>query len=232
MLRAYRDWARETPAAVTSGVRFLTPPPLPDVPEPVRGRPLMTITAAYAGDRAEGERLMEPMRALAPVVMDSFGVQPAEALCRIHGDPEQPVPGLTRGAMIGELDDAAIDALIGVGGAGSPLLQIDLRHLGGAAGEPAEGAGAVAHLSGEFAVSAVGVPMGPMTPETLSQALEGMAQALDPWATGLTFLNFSEQPGDGSGAFSEADYGRLKAVKAATDPGSVIRAGQEIAPTG
>ena len=137
---------------------------------------------------------------------------------------------LTRGAMISELDDGAIDALIGVGGAGSPLLQIDLRHLGGAVGESAADAGALAYLSGEFAVAAVGVPMGPLTPEAIAPALEGMAQALEPWSTGLSYLNFSEQPGDGSAAFSDEDYARLQAVKGATDPDSIIRGGQDIPP--
>ena len=29
-----------------------------------------------------------------------YGEQPAAALVRIHGDPEQPVPGITGGAML------------------------------------------------------------------------------------------------------------------------------------
>jgi FAD/FMN-containing dehydrogenase len=55
-VRAYRDWAAALPDEVTSRGRFLRPPPMPDVPEPLRDRPLWTVTAACLGSREEGER--------------------------------------------------------------------------------------------------------------------------------------------------------------------------------
>jgi hypothetical protein len=42
-----------TPDAVTSIVRLLRPPPVPTVPEPLQGKPLITIDAAFLGDRAK-----------------------------------------------------------------------------------------------------------------------------------------------------------------------------------
>jgi FAD/FMN-containing dehydrogenase len=232
VLRTYRDWARQAPPEVTSSVRFLTPPPLPDVPEPVRGRPLVTITASYHGDPAEGEELLRPLREAAPAVVDMYAEAPVAGLCRIHGDPEQPVPGITGGATIGELDDAAIDVLVQTAGAGSgsPLLQVDLRHLGEALARTPEGSGALGALPGEFAVAAVGIPMGPVTPDAIHESLKGLAEALEPWSTGISYLNFTEKPSDASTAFSEEDYARLRAVKADLDPDRVIRGGQEIEP--
>jgi len=234
VLAAYRDWARQAPREVTSSVRFLTPPPIPDVPEPIRGRPMVTVTAAFHGDPAEGERLLAPLRELATPVVDMYGEQPPAALVRIHGDPEQPVPGITGGAMLRELDDEAIDMLVRIAGkdSGSPLLQVDLRHLGGALADKADGAGALGALEGEFAVSAVGVPMGPVTPEAVHGALQDLADAVEPWSTGLSYLNFTEKPSDASSAFSDEDYARLRAVKADLDPDRVIRGGQEIEPAG
>ena len=174
VFRAYREWARAQGREVTSSVRFLTPPPIPDVPEPIRGRPLVAVTAAYAGDPAEGERA-GPLRDFAPAsVMDMLGVVPAAALCRIHGDPEQPVPGVGgKSTVIAELADEAIDALVAVAGAGSgsPLLQVDLRHLGGALGTAPADAGVLGSLEGEFAIAAVGVPMGPITPDAIEAHL-------------------------------------------------------------
>ena len=61
-VRAYRDWAATLPDEVTSRGRFLRPPPMPDVPEPLRDRPLWTVTAACIGSR-EGRRA--PGRAIA-----------------------------------------------------------------------------------------------------------------------------------------------------------------------
>ena len=233
VFRSYREWARAQGPEVTSSVRFLTPPPVPEVPEPIRGRPLVAVTAAYAGDPAEGERALAPLRDLAPAVMDMLGVVPAAALCHIHGDPEQPVPGVGgQSTILSELTDEAIDALVEVAGAGSgsPLLQVDLRHLGGALGTAPEGAGVLGALEGEFAIAAVGVPMGPITPEAIEAHLGKVHTALAPWSTGGSYLNFSEVPSDGSTAFVPDLYDRLRVVKATYDPAGVIRGGQDIAP--
>ena len=96
-VRAYRDWAAGVPDEVTSVVRFVTPPPIPDVPEPIRGRPLLTIDGACIGDQAEGEAMFAPLREIGETIMDTFGQMPAAGLCRIHMDPENPVPGVGEG---------------------------------------------------------------------------------------------------------------------------------------
>ncbi len=233
VFRAYREWARAQGSEVTSSVRFLTPPPIPEVPEPIRGRPLVAVTAAYAGDTAEGERALAPLRDFAPSVMDMLGVVPAAALCRIHGDPEQPVPGVGgKSTVIAELADETIDALVAVAGAdsGSPLLQVDLRHLGGALGTAPSDAGVLGSLEGEFAIAAVGVPMGPITPDAIEAHLEKLHAALEPWSTGGSYLNFSEVPSDGSTHFGADVYAELRRVKADVDPQGTIRGGQDIPP--
>jgi len=141
-VRAYRDWTAGVPDGVTSVVRFLTPPPIPDVPEPLRGRPLLTIDAACIGSQAEGEATIAPLREIGETIMDTFEWMPTAGLSRIHMDPENPVPGIGEGGLIAELPDEAIDAFVGVVGpdSGSPLLLSELRHLGGALGRPAESA--------------------------------------------------------------------------------------------
>lgn len=233
VFRAYRDWARQAPAELSSSVRFLTPPPIPDVPEPIRGRPLVTITGAYVGDPADGERLFAPMRELAEPVMDMFGTVPPAALCRINGDPETPVPGIGgRSIVIADLSDEAIDTLVQLCGAGSgsPLLTVDLRHLGGALGQAPEGAGVLGSLEGEFAMAAVGVPMGPVTPEAITAHLDKLHDGLEAFSTGGTYLNFAEVPSDGSTAFGAEAQAELRRVKAQVDPERVIRGGRDIAP--
>ena len=75
-MRAYRDWAAALPDEVTSRGRFLRPPPMPDVPESLRDRPLWTVTAAYIGSREDGERLVAPLRELGEPIMDTFDVIP------------------------------------------------------------------------------------------------------------------------------------------------------------
>ena len=115
----FMAWAATAPRAVTSMIRFLTLPPIPQVPEPLRGRPLVDITLAYAGGAAEGEPVVAPLRGLAPPVYDRLGEIPAAGLCRMAGDPEDPVPGLGAHAMLGALDDDAVAAFIAAAGPGS-----------------------------------------------------------------------------------------------------------------
>ena len=112
-VRAYRDWAAGVSEEVTSVVRFVTPPPIPDVPEPIRGRPLLTIDGACIGSQADGEATIAPLRELGEPIMDTFAQMPAAGLCRIHMDPENPVPGIGDGMTIRELPDEAIDAFVG-----------------------------------------------------------------------------------------------------------------------
>jgi hypothetical protein len=229
-IRAYRDWTQTAPEEVTSIVRFLRPPPLPDVPELLRDRPLITIDAAFIGEQAEGERLLAPLREIGEPIIDTFAQVPAEALSKIHMDPEQPVPGLGHHALISELPDEAIDAFVGAVGAdaGSPLLLAELRHVGGALGRSGESPGALAKLDAEFLMFGIGMPM---TPE-LGQAIDGYLDHLDetmaPWKADGGYFNFAERS-CGIDAILPADtHERLLEVKRRWDPDGIISANHEL----
>jgi FAD/FMN-containing dehydrogenase len=234
VLRAHRDWAGGAPREVTSSVRFLSPPPVPHVPEPIRGRALVGITAAHLGSVAEAADELRSLRELAEPVLDSFAVTPAAALCRIHGDPEAPVPGVADHVVLAELPDEAVDTLVSLAGAGSdsPLLQVDLRQLGGALGEGRDDAGALAALPGAYALAAVGAVMDPAVAEPVSAHLDRLASGLAPWSTGRAYLNFRDRPRDPADAFEPGVYSRLREVKARMDPENLFRANHEIPPAG
>jgi hypothetical protein len=225
-VRAYRDWAATVPDEVTSIVRFLRPPPVPDVPEPLRDRRLLTLGAACIGSQEDGERIVAPLREIGEPIMDTFEQIPAAGLSRIHMDPEVPVPGLGHHAMIGELPDEAIDAFVGAEGpeAGSPLLLAELRHLGGALGRPAENGGALSKIDAAFVMLGVGLPM---TPE-LGQAIEGhldeLHSTMQPWATEGGYFNFAERPCDVEAILPPETCSRLAEVKRAWDPDDMILA--------
>ena len=54
----------------------------------------MALTAVYAGDEDEGREVLGPMLGVAEPLLNGIGPLPPAALCRIHGDPEQPIPGM------------------------------------------------------------------------------------------------------------------------------------------
>ncbi|HWF32698.1 MAG TPA: FAD-binding oxidoreductase [Solirubrobacteraceae bacterium] len=229
-IRAYRDWTATAPEEITSIVRFLRPPPLPDVPEPLRDRPLITIDAAFVGGQAEGERLLAPLREIGEPIIDTFAQIPAEALSKIHMDPEQPVPGLGHHALISELPDEAIDAFVGAVGpeAGSPLLLAELRHIGGALGRTGENPGALAKLDADFLMLGIGLPM---TPE-LGQAIDGYLDHLDetmaPWRADGGYFNFAERSCSIDTILPAETHERLLEVKRRWDPDGTISANHEL----
>ena len=193
-VRAYRDWAAATPEETTSIVRFLRPPPLPDVPEAIRDRPLLTIDAAHVGSREEGERIIAPLRELGEPIIDTFAQVPAEELCRIHMDPEHPVPGIAHHAVIRELPDDAIDAFCAAAGtAGGLAAAVRRAPPSGRTLDPAaENAGALSRLDGDFVMFAVGIPMTPELGQAIGGHLDVLHSAMQD-SVGGYYLNFAER---------------------------------------
>jgi len=232
-VRAYRDWTETVPDDVTSIVRFLTPPPIPDVPEPIRGRPLLTIGAACIGSQAEGEALVAPLRELGEPIMDTFAWMPTAELSHIHLDPEDPVPGLGEGKTIRELPDEAIDAFVSVAGpgSGSPLLLSELRQIGGALGRSAENGGALSHLDAAFALYSVGMPMTPEMGRAIPAHLERIEEAMRPWIADGGYYNFTEDSCSVDAILPPDVCRRLAEVKRRWDPDERIVANHAVSPT-
>jgi hypothetical protein len=219
-VRVYRDWAATVSDDVTSVVRFIRPPDVPDVPEPLRGTPLLTIDGACIGSQADGEatfgRLIE---GLGEPMMSTLGQIPAAGLCRIHMDPEQPVPGLGHHTVLGELPDEAIDAFFELGDPErSPLLLTELRQLGGALGRPDEDGGALTHLDAAFVMLGIGMPMTPELREAIEAQLDRFDTAMEPWAADGGYFNFAERPCDADAILPAGVCDRLAQVKRQWDP--------------
>ncbi len=233
ILQAYREWAHDAPEELTSIIRLLRLPPLPEVPEPLRDTPVIDLGFAYAGDPAAGEELIRPLRELAPTMIDTCGTVSATELGSLHGDPEQPVPGLGNHTLLRELTPETVDALIDVAGheSGSPLLAVELRQLGGALGRADEGSGALAALDGDYVLYGVGVPMTPELGKAVPERLRAVIEAVGPWTTGGSYLNFGDAPGEDTARAFDADtYARLRGVKRDYDPGDMFRSNHPVPP--
>jgi FAD/FMN-containing dehydrogenase len=219
-LRAYRDWAAGVSDDVTSVVRFLRPPDIPDVPEFLRGKAMLTIDAACIGNQAAGEAAIAPLREIGEPILDTFGQIPAPALCHIHMDPEQPVPGLGHHRALRELSDEAIDAFVDVAGpdSGTPLLLTELRQLGGALGRPDPDGGALSHLDAGWVMYGVGMVMGPEMAEAVSGGLDRMHEAMEPWGADGGYFNFADRPCDSDAILPPDVCSRLAEVKRRWDP--------------
>jgi hypothetical protein len=232
-VRAWRDWTTTVSDDVTSIGRFLTPPPIPDVPEPLRGRPLLVFDAACIGSQEEGEATVAPLRELGEPIMDTFAQIPAEGLSRIHMDPEPPVPGLGHHEVLSDLPDDAIDAFVGAAGPGSgtPLLQAEIRQLGGALARPDENGGALASLDADFVMFGVGMPMTPELGQAIEASLDGLHETMKPWAAEGGYFNFAERPCDVDAILPPETCSRLREVKERWDPDGMIVANHALSMT-
>ena len=229
ILRAWREWVRTVPDEATSVGRILHFPPLEDIPEPMRGQSFVMVEMAYLGDEASASELLAPLRALGPA-MDTFAPATPADLLQLHMDPPHAVPGVGDGALLDVIPGEAIDALVAVSGADTPLLSVELRHLGGAVGRAPEGHGALAALEGDFALFAVGIAPHPAAVAAIKAHLDVVEGAICEWDAGRRYLNFTESAVDTRHAYSGPAYRRLRAVKTLVDPDDVFRANHPIAP--
>jgi FAD/FMN-containing dehydrogenase len=232
VLDRYREWARAVPESFSSIFRLLNAPPLPSVPEPLRGRSLVTVDAAYLGGDKDGARLLRPLRECGGVLLDTFETMPASALTRLHGDPEQPLAGIGEGFLIAELTAEAGAAFLAAGGPGSdsPLVSLELRHLGGALARSSAEHGALAALDGEYALYGVGSPLDTDAAKAIHVRLDAVARAMAPWRSPYDYLNFADRQPDPSSSFPARATRRLRQVKAAYDPDNLIRSNHPIPP--
>jgi FAD/FMN-containing dehydrogenase len=224
VLRRWAEWVETVPDGVASIGRLLQVPPLPDVPEMVRARALVVIEAAIVGDEAEGARLLEPLRELAPEI-DTFAQIPAAGLGALHMDPPEPVPGIGDGSLFDELPAEAVDALVAVAGpdSGSPLLSVEVRHMGGALERVPDDAGSLGHLDGHFLLYAVGLPMTPEMGPVVAERVQRVNAVMSEWGDGRRFMNFADAPADTGTMFDPEVFRRLREIRDRVDPDGVLR---------
>ena len=229
VLHAWREWAADQPDEMSTWARILQVPPLPDVPEPVRGRQLVVIEVAYLGAEDAGSDLLRPLRELGPE-FDTCMPAPPAALGHLHMDPEDPVPFAGHGQLLDDLPGAAVDAIVESAGpdSGSPLLSLELRQLGGALTWPAPGAGALERLNHGFLMFAVGMVMSPEMGAAVKGHMATVAKALEPWDSGVKYANFVDVPMDVRDSYPPETFDRLQRVKTSYDPDDLFRANHPI----
>jgi FAD/FMN-containing dehydrogenase len=233
VLHAWRNWLEDVPDEVTSVGRFLQFPPIPEIPEPLRGGSFVVVEATSLLDEAATDELLRPLRELGPA-MDTFATIPIERLSSLHMDPEHPVPGAADGMLLRDFPEEAIDAIVAAAGAGSgsPLLSVEVRHLGGALGRMQPGHGALATIEAGFAMFAVGMAMTPELGAAVRAHIEIVQAALASWDAGRDYLNFTERRERGERLFGGTTYRRLQSVKGKVDPEDVFRSNHPVRPPG
>jgi FAD/FMN-containing dehydrogenase len=238
VLELYARWSAGLPDEMTTAVAFMNVPPLPSLPEPLRGRSVVVVKGCYCGERPEvGEEMFRPVReGIGAPLMDTFGVMPVEAMDRISKDPVDPMGVIQHAELLSGLSPEAIDAFVGVEGAGSgsPLLMVEVRQLGGALARNPEHLSPMGSGDARFSLNALGATFTPEMAEVVKAHIARLAEATRQYQTGETFLNFMEVDPDADrvrAAYPPGDWERLVALKDEHDPENLFRFNRNIPPS-
>lgn len=229
VVRAWAAWASSAPESITTSLRFLRPPAMPGVPEPLQDTPVVVIDGASLATDADASADIAAWRAVGTPIIDTWARIPAGGLIDLHMDPPGPVPGRGHGFDVDSLGDGAVDTLLSAARPEvvAPLLSVELRQLGGALGRPHAHGGATRRRDG-FGFYGVGIAPFPEAAAAVDARIDEIAEALRPWSSGRFTPNFAERGGDADLAFDVADLERLRAVRRAVDPHATFHATHRI----
>ena len=226
-LTTWAEWTNALPESANSSVVILRLPPLEFIPEPLRGKTVLSVRFAYVGDAADGKKLFQPIRNAGPTLIDAVGEMPASDIALIHNDPRDPTPAWDRGLMLDELDAEFIAAFLEVAGPDQqiPLIAVELRHLGGATERDVPEGSAVGGRSGACTLTLIGVPDPSLFEKVLPATVDGILGRLEPWVCEETTVNFSggfALPGSYERSWPADVFAQLADVRSTYDPDALF----------
>jgi FAD/FMN-containing dehydrogenase len=232
VISMWRDISEDAPEALGWAVASITLPPEPFVPQEWQGRRVIGIAGQFAGDLAEAERLLKPLRGLKPIV-DLW--QPMPYLT-VQGllDPGNPYGARAywRAYNVGDLDESAIDLFIERAATiPSPLTAFIILGLGGAISRVGENDTALSGRNEPFNVHLNAIWEANADDDENIAWVRETTTAFEPHTTPGMALNFTTEI---SAADIEDSFGdklqRLRKLKSTYDPANFFRLNQNIPP--
>jgi FAD/FMN-containing dehydrogenase len=229
VLHAWHDWTAGAPEEVTSVGRLMSFPPLPEIPDPLRGKDFAIIEAVALLPEADAVEVLAPLRELGGAMMDTFEAQPPAGISGLHMDPPDRAPYAGAGMLLSDLPREGIDSFLAAVGPDSPskLLSVEIRHDGGAMARGDASHGAMDRLPGSFLMFGVGIVPEPAALAPTKEWLGALSEAMKPWDAGR-YLNFSDETEDIAVAFPPETVERLRAAKAKYDPENLFHANHPV----
>ncbi|WP_227985003.1 FAD-binding oxidoreductase [Nocardia spumae] len=183
--------------------------------------PTVAIDFAYLGDPAEGRHLTRRLDTIGGHIADTRGeLSPAE-IGKITAEPTEPSPSLSRGELLTDLGDAVVKTLIDAPCA--PLLNVQIRGLGGALAQHRPDGGARGPVAEPYALYLLGLGL-PHLQAGIADRFAEILDALGPSVTGAKPYTFLAPGESAAAAFDPATLARLREIKRNRDPHNVIRA--------
>jgi FAD/FMN-containing dehydrogenase len=230
--RRYRDIAYDAPVDLGSGLVVLNGPPEDFVPAHLQGQPIVGIAVMWTGDEAAGTEIVQVLRDLNPEI-DLVGEMPYAQMQSMLDDP----PGLRQywsADYHNTLPDDALDIFLAAGSARpSALTQHLMLPWGGAISAVADDATPLSQRKAAWVTHPFGTWEYAADDAANIAWVRDYRAAIEPFATGGTYLNFIGNEGQEriTAAFGEYNLQRLREIKSEYDPENVFAGNQNIRPT-
>ena len=104
--------ADAAPEELSTITDMMAAPPMPFLPDEWVGRPVLILTAVYAGDFADGPEALAPFRALAEPIADLLSPMPYEGIYGFTEEAGAPVAYHIRSSFLGEFDASTAEAVM------------------------------------------------------------------------------------------------------------------------
>jgi hypothetical protein len=233
LLRFYRDWITDVPDELTTAVIHRWIPAVPAIPTEFHGRPVVVVVACYAGAVEDGERVIAPLKAFAPPLLDLCRPKPFVAHQAMF-DPSFPHGWwyYMRSCDVAELSDEVVDIAAARGLAiNSPLTSYPIFHLGGAISRVPADSTAFGNRSSGHTFNFVGATTGQDGFAAEREWVRDSWRAIEPHQVGA-YVNFLTDEGEDRirSAYGASTYDRLKDLKRKYDPGNLFQLNQNIPP--
>ena len=233
LLPAFRRIANEAPDELTIWVVMRKAPPLPFLPTEWHGKEVLIFAACYSGDIKEGEKAVQPLRALGKPIADVISPHP------FTGWEAAFDPLLTPGARnywkshdFTDLSDPAIKAILeAVRSLPSPECEVFIAHVGGAMARVPANATAWPNRNAHFIMNAHTRWREQAQDKACIAWARQLFDATAPYASGSVYINF--MPDDENDRVEKAygpNYRRLTEIKRRYDPNNLFRVNQNIRP--
>ena len=221
----WRDWVAQAPDELTSSVAWLHYPPVPGVPQALRGTAFAVVRGAWCGDPAQGRALLDEWRHWRAPEVDGWAELPFGDVGAISHDPTDPMPAMVTTELFDTLPDAAVEAAVEPWTEhldGERLVVLgEIRHLGGAVRRGAADAPNDRARTAEHCLEYVTVQAQEHRRHAVERLYARTRDRLAPYVTGATYLNFTELAEKGARTASACGTGswqRLRTLKSVLDP--------------
>lgn len=232
VLRHYRDFVDDMSDDLNVWFVLRQAPPLPFLPEDVHGNLIVILAAFYAGDMAEGERRLEPLRAYGSPIADVIGPHPYtgwQAAFDPLGTPG--VRNYWKSHNFDGLSDDALDALIGYATRlPSAQSEIFVARLGGAINRLPPDATAYPHRDPEFLMNVHTRWEDPGDDDRCTGWAREVFEGMAPFSKGGVYVNFIPEDEERVPEAYGTNLDRLASLKARYDPGNLFRMNQNVRP--